>query len=119
MSEEGERFDAIVVGAGPAGSAAAYVMAKAGMEVVLLERGDYPGAKNVWGGVLFRDATAAVFPEFWADAPLERAVVDQRVWLLAKIPSPTAGLSRSHGQSHRITRLLPCGRDRPVLRQEG
>jgi electron transfer flavoprotein-quinone oxidoreductase len=84
MSEDGEKFDAIVVGAGPAGSAAAYVMAKAGMEVVVVERGDYPGAKNVWGGVLFREATAAVFPEFWADAPLERPVVDQRLWLLGK-----------------------------------
>ncbi len=84
MSEDGEKFDAIVVGAGPAGSAAAYVMAKAGMEVVVVERGDYPGAKNVWGGVLFREATAAVFPEFWEDAPLERPVVDQRLWLLGK-----------------------------------
>ena len=83
MSEEGEKFDAIVVGAGPAGSAAAYVMAKAGMEVAMLERGDYPGAKNVWGGVLFREATAAVFPEFWDDAPLERPVVDSRLWMLS------------------------------------
>jgi electron transfer flavoprotein-quinone oxidoreductase len=84
MSEDGEKFDAIVVGAGPAGCAAAYVMARAGMEVVVLERGDYPGAKNVWGGVLFREATAAVFPEFWEDAPLERPVVDQRLWILGK-----------------------------------
>ncbi|HEV3310478.1 MAG TPA: FAD-dependent oxidoreductase [Chloroflexota bacterium] len=91
MAEEGEKFDAIVVGAGPAGSSAAYVMAKAGMEVVLLERGDYPGAKNVWGGVLFRDATEAVFPEFWEDAPLERPVVDQRLWMLGKDSVTTAG----------------------------
>lgn len=91
MSEEGERFDAIVVGAGPAGSAAAYVMAKAGMEVVLLERGDYPGAKNVWGGVLFREATESVFPEFWEDAPLERPVVDQRLWMLGKDSVTQAG----------------------------
>lgn len=84
MSEEGQKFDAIVVGAGPAGSAAAYVMAKAGIEVAMLERGDYPGAKNVWGGVLFREATASVFPEFWEDAPLERPVVDQRLWMLSK-----------------------------------
>lgn len=84
MSEDGEKFDAIVVGAGPAGSAAAYTMACAGLEVVILERGDYPGAKNVWGGVLFREATEAVFPGFWEEAPLERPVVDQRLWLLGR-----------------------------------
>src|SRR5581483_3104839 len=91
MSEEGEKFDAIVVGAGPAGSAAAYVMAKAGMEVVLVERGDYPGSKNVWGGVLFREATASVFPEFWDDAPLERPVVDQRLWTMSRDSVVQAG----------------------------
>jgi electron transfer flavoprotein-quinone oxidoreductase len=84
MSENGETFDAIVVGAGPAGSAAAYTMARGGMDVIMIERGNYPGAKNVWGGVLFREATAAVFPEFWEEAPLERPVVDQRLWLLSK-----------------------------------
>ncbi len=90
MSEE-EKFDAIVVGAGPSGSAAAYVMAKAGMEVAILERGDYPGAKNVWGGVLFREATESVFPEFWEDAPLERPVVDQRLWMLGSDSVVQAG----------------------------
>jgi electron transfer flavoprotein-quinone oxidoreductase len=92
MSEGGEKFDAIVVGAGPAGSAAAYTMAKAGMEVVILERGDYPGAKNVWGGVLFRDATAEVYPDFWEEAPLERPVIDTRLWMLGQDSVVTAGV---------------------------
>jgi len=92
MSEEGEKFDAIVVGAGPAGSAAAYTMAKAGMEVVILERGDYPGSKNVWGGVLFRDATAEVYPDFWDEAPLERPVIDTRLWMLGQESLVTAGV---------------------------
>lgn len=33
-----EKFDAIVVGAGPAGTSAAYTMAKAGLNVLLIER---------------------------------------------------------------------------------
>jgi electron transfer flavoprotein-quinone oxidoreductase len=82
---EDEKFDAIVVGAGPAGSAAALTMAKAGMNVVVFERGDQPGAKNVMGGVLFREATESVFGPFWDEgAPLERAVIDQRLWLLGQ-----------------------------------
>jgi electron transfer flavoprotein-quinone oxidoreductase len=42
-----EKFDAIVVGAGPAGNAAVYTLAKAGLTVVQIERGEYPDSKNV------------------------------------------------------------------------
>ena len=48
-----DKFDSIVVGAGPAGVAAAITMAKAGLNVALLQRGEYPGAKNVQGAVLY------------------------------------------------------------------
>ena len=43
-------FDAIVVGAGCAGSIAAYTLAKAGKSVLLVERGNFAGAKNMTGG---------------------------------------------------------------------
>ncbi|GAC1508910.1 MAG: FAD-dependent oxidoreductase [Chloroflexota bacterium] len=86
-----DKFDAIVVGAGPAGSAAALTMAKAGMNVVMFERGQQPGAKNVMGGVLFREATEAVFGKFWEDAPVERPVVEQRLWMLGKESVVSAG----------------------------
>jgi len=78
-----DAFDAIVVGAGPAGTAAAYILAKAGWQVVLIERGDYPGAKNVMGGILYRQAMEEVIPSFWKEAPVERYINEQRVWLLA------------------------------------
>ena len=77
-----EKFDAIVVGAGPAGTSAAYTMAKAGLSVLLLERGEYPGSKNVMGGVLYRQMMEDVIPGFWKEAPLERHIVEQRFWLL-------------------------------------
>lgn len=69
-----EKFDAIVVGAGPAGSTAAYVMAKAGLQVLVLERGKYPGAKNMWGGAFFGPVMEQLYPDFWKEAPVERSV---------------------------------------------
>lgn len=69
-------FDAIVVGAGPAGSSAALTMARTGLDVALLERGAFPGEKNMFGGVLHRlTALEEFFPNFWEQAPLERHIV--------------------------------------------
>lgn len=68
-----ERFDVIVVGAGPAGSAAALVAARAGLKVLLLERGEYPGAKNVSGAAFYGSAILAeLIPRWWEQAPVER-----------------------------------------------
>ncbi|WP_059173734.1 FAD-dependent oxidoreductase [Bacillus sp. FJAT-27445] len=79
-----EKFDVIVVGAGPAGAACALVCAKNGLNVLLIERGEYPGSKNVMGGVLYRKQTEELIPEFWKEAPLERPVVEQRFWMMDK-----------------------------------
>lgn len=86
-----EKFDVIVVGAGPAGTACAYKSAKAGLKVLLIERGEYPGAKNVMGGVLYRHQLEEIIPEFWKEAPLERPIVEQRAWLLAEDSVVTMG----------------------------
>jgi len=77
-----ERFDAIVVGAGPSGNAAAYTMAKGGLKVLQIERGEYPGAKNVQGAILYAEALEHLIPDFREDAPLERHVIEQRVWMM-------------------------------------
>ena len=49
-------FDAIVVGAGPAGTSAAIVLARAGLNTIVIERGRFPGSKNFFGGVLYTHA---------------------------------------------------------------
>ncbi len=87
----GERFDVVVVGAGLAGTAAAYLLAKEGLRVVCIERGDEPGTKNVMGGVLYRQPTEKVIPGWWREAPIERPVVEERVWMLTEDSMVQAG----------------------------
>jgi electron transfer flavoprotein-quinone oxidoreductase len=81
---EEEKFDAIVVGAGPAGITAALVMARAGLEVAVFEKGEYAGAKNVFGGILFTPILGELIPEFWNEAPLERKVTQRKFSLLSE-----------------------------------
>jgi electron transfer flavoprotein-quinone oxidoreductase len=77
-----EKFDVIVVGAGMAGNAAAYTLAKGGLKVLQIERGETPGSKNVQGAILYSDAIEKIIPDFRDDAPLERHLIEQRVWIL-------------------------------------
>ncbi|WP_066395348.1 FAD-dependent oxidoreductase [Neobacillus mesonae] len=79
-----EKFDVIIVGAGPAGTSCALTCARNGLTVLLIERGEYPGAKNVMGGVLYRQQMEELIPEFWKEAPLERPVIEQRFWMMDK-----------------------------------
>jgi electron transfer flavoprotein-quinone oxidoreductase len=76
------QFDAIVVGAGPSGNACAYTLAKAGLKVLQIERGESPGSKNVQGAILYAKALEEIIPDFRDDAPLERHIIEQRIWML-------------------------------------
>ena len=75
-------FDVVVVGAGRAGTAAAYKLAKADVDVALVERAKQPGMKNVTGGVLYGQILEDLVPEFPEEAPLERHVVEHNIRLL-------------------------------------
>lgn len=77
------KFDLIVAGAGPAGTAAAYTAAKAGLKVIMFERGEYPGSKNMFGGVFYGHSLAEMIPNFWEEAPIERPLIEERYWLLS------------------------------------
>jgi electron transfer flavoprotein-quinone oxidoreductase len=77
-----EKFDAIVVGAGMAGNAAALTLAQRGLKVLQLERGEYSGSKNVQGAILYADMLEKLIPDFREDAPLERHLVEQRFWMM-------------------------------------
>lgn len=77
-----EQFDAIVIGAGMSGNAAAYTMASHGLKVLQLERGEYPGSKNVQGAIMYANMLEKIIPDFRDDAPLERHLVEQRLWVM-------------------------------------
>lgn len=79
-----EKFDVIVIGAGMSGNAAAYVAAEKGLKVLQLERGEYPGSKNVQGAILYADMLEKIIPDFREDAPLERHLVEQRFWMMSE-----------------------------------
>lgn len=78
------KFDAIVVGAGPAGCTAAYFMAQQGMTVLLIERGCYPGAKVCGGVSIIAEHTHKLFPNFWDEVKWERMVTDQAFWWMTE-----------------------------------
>ena len=86
---EAPDVDVVVVGAGPAGSCAAITLARAGLSVVLLERGPFPGSKNMYGGVVYPRILDGIIPNWWEEAPVQRWVTRRSTMLL----TPTQALT--------------------------
>ncbi|MCI5584358.1 MAG: FAD-dependent oxidoreductase [Lachnospiraceae bacterium] len=84
-----EKFDVIVVGAGLAGNTAAYLMAKAGLEVLVIERGETIGGKNVTGGRMYSHSIERIFPDFAKEAPVERKITKERISFMTEDSATT------------------------------
>lgn len=78
------KVDVIVVGAGPSGVSAAVVLARAGKKVILIERGNFAGSKNMFGGAIYAKPVSEIFPEFWKNAPIERINTEHKYALLTE-----------------------------------
>ncbi len=88
-----EKVDVIVVGAGLAGLMCARELARAGAEVLVVERGDYPGAKNVTGGRLYLNPIRPFAGDLFDNAPFERPVVKERLAVMGDESSVTVELT--------------------------
>jgi len=91
-------YDVIVVGAGPAGSAAALSLARKGVNVLMLEKARVPGERSMTGGVIYGDfpdgwGLISLVPDFESTAPLERRILSHEVVVLGT-PDYTRGSSR-------------------------
>ncbi|MDG6959874.1 MAG: FAD-dependent oxidoreductase [Nitrososphaerota archaeon] len=87
-----------MVGAGPAGSAAALSLARKGVNVLMLEKSRVPGERSMTGGVLYGDSPGGwglihLVPGFEATAPLERKITSHEVVVL-DAPDPAKGTAR-------------------------
>jgi electron transfer flavoprotein-quinone oxidoreductase len=93
-----EKFDCIIVGGGIAGLSAAMVLARAGKRFLLVERGEFCGAKNVSGGVLWGTDLAELVPEYWLDdeAGYERFVNHRRLTFIDEQSSFSLDFKSQH-----------------------
>ncbi len=78
-SQTPTKFDVIVIGAGPAGSSAAYLLAKSGLKVLIVERGRGAGTKELFGGKIYAQPLREVWPELDKEAPIHRWVTRERI----------------------------------------
>src|SRR4030081_4079649 len=57
-------------------------MARAGLQVALIEKGGQPGSKNVMGGILYTRYLEEVVGEDWKTAALERPIIEEQRWMM-------------------------------------
>ncbi len=85
-------YDVVVVGAGPAGSAAALAAKRCGASVLLIERGPFPGSKNVYGGVVYPRILGEIIPKWKESVPVERWITRRSTMIMSENSSLTVAV---------------------------
>lgn len=96
MENQENKTEVIVVGGGPAGISCAITLARAGKQVVLIERGKFSGSKNVFGGAIYAQPTREIFPDFEENAPLERKNIEHKYALLGEEDATVISYKKRH-----------------------
>ncbi|CDE60878.1 geranylgeranyl reductase [Fusobacterium sp. CAG:439] len=96
MEKRENKTEVIVVGGGPAGISCAVTIARAGKQVVLIERGRFSGSKNVFGGAIYAQPTREIFPDFEKTAPLERKNIEHKFALLGEDDATVISYKKKH-----------------------
>ena len=96
MENQENKTEVIVVGGGPAGISCAITLARAGKQVILIERGKFSGSKNVFGGAIYAQPTCEIFPDFEQNAPLERKNVEHKYALLGEEDATVISYKKRH-----------------------
>ena len=110
--------DIIIIGAGPSGTAAAMILAQAGKRVVLIERGDFSGCKNMFGGAIYTTPTKEIYPEFWNTAPVERGIIRHSYALLGELDGTTISYDKqSSGETYEAYSVTRAKWDRWCAQQ--
>jgi electron transfer flavoprotein-quinone oxidoreductase len=93
-----EKFDCIIVGGGIAGLSAAMILARNNLKFLLIEKGEFAGAKNVSGGVLWGDDLAQLVPNYWKekDGGWERYITQRRLTFMDGQSSFSIDFKSSH-----------------------
>ena len=104
MINRDKKIDVIVVGGGPAGVACGITLARAGKEVVIIERGLFAGSKNVFGGAIYTHSVKELFPNFETEAPLERRTVEHNFAILGENDSTTISYKKDDNGSYSVIR---------------
>ncbi|MDR3439330.1 FAD-dependent oxidoreductase FixC [Telmatospirillum sp.] len=118
MSEE-DSFDALIVGAGIAGCVAGYLLAKEGLQVLVIERGNYAGTKNMTGGRLYTHSLEKVMPGFADQAPVERRVTHEKISFLTDDSAMTVDFQtgRASGPGETSYTVLRASFDKWLMEQ--
>src|SRR2546428_8903595 len=98
-----ERFDAVVVGAGPAGSAAALALGGENSRGLLGERGRSAGAKNMFGGRVYAWPLFELLPGWEKDCPVERFVTKESLVFLSGDASLSVGFDSPRAATDRAS----------------